>query len=168
MHCTQIDAVSVVSDHDAQAPGRPWRGKETPRAENTQPNTSMKVYWKYGGTMGQMAGEPRRSQLFFFFSKCYYFQSLLFISIIFFFFIFSYISICFYKCPFFHLIYITYIYILCILNIILMRHAARTPPPPDFVACGLLQLTLFGKLQNVTQRFEVNMRYYKFIFVLII
>ena len=33
---------------------------------------------------------------------------------------------------------------------ILMCHAARTPTPPDCVACGLLQLTLFGKLQNVT------------------
>ena len=43
-----------------------------------------------------------------------------------------------------------------------MRHAARTPPPPDFVAFGLLQLTLFGKLQNIAQRFEVNVRYYRF------
>ena len=26
-----------------------------------------------------------------------------------------------------------------------MRHAARTPPPPDFGICGLLQLTLFDE-----------------------
>ena len=43
-----------------------------------------------------------------------------------------------------------------------MRHAARTPPPLDFVVCGLLQLTLFGKLQNAAQSFEVSVRYYKF------
>ena len=46
--------------------------------------------------------------------------------------------------------------------IILMRHAARTPPPPEFIVCGLLQLTSLGKLQNVTQRFEVTVRYYRF------
>ena len=45
---------------------------------------------------------------------------------------------------------------------ILMRHAARTLPPPGFVACGLLQLMLFGKSQNVAQRFKVNVRYYQF------
>ena len=33
---------------------------------------------------------------------------------------------------------------------------------PDFVACGLLQLTSFGKLQNALDSFEVNVRYYKF------
>ena len=43
-----------------------------------------------------------------------------------------------------------------------MRHAACTPPPPDFVICGLLQLTFFGKLQNVAHKFEVSARSYKF------
>ena len=42
-----------------------------------------------------------------------------------------------------------------------MCHATRTPPSPDFVVCGLLHLTLFGKSQNVTQSFEVSTRYYK-------
>ena len=54
-----------------------------------------------------------------------------------------------------------YLYISISLYYILMRHEARTPPPPDLVFCGLLQLTLFGKLQNVTQSFEVSARYYK-------
>ena len=43
-----------------------------------------------------------------------------------------------------------------------MRHAARKPPPPDFVICGLLQLTLFGELQNVAQSFKVSVRSFKF------
>ena len=56
-----------------------------------------------------------------------------------------------------------YIYIhISIYIYILMRHAARTPPPPDFIVCSLLQLTSFGKLQNATQNFEVSVRYYKF------
>ena len=46
-----------------------------------------------------------------------------------------------------------------------MRHAARTPPPPDLIACGLLQLTLFRKLQNSKQSFEVSVRYYLFLAV---
>ena len=44
----------------------------------------------------------------------------------------------------------------------MVRHAAHTPPPPDFVICGLLQLTLFGNLQNVAQHVEVSVRSYKF------
>ena len=51
---------------------------------------------------------------------------------------------------------------LSILLFILMRHAARTPAPPDFIVCGLLQLTLFEQLQNVTQSFEVSVHYYNF------
>ena len=43
-----------------------------------------------------------------------------------------------------------------------MRHTARTPPPPDFIACGLLQLMLFRKLQDARDSFEVSARYYKF------
>ena len=43
-----------------------------------------------------------------------------------------------------------------------MRHASRTPPPPDCGVCGLLQLMFFRKLINVAQSFEVSIRYYKF------
>ena len=43
-----------------------------------------------------------------------------------------------------------------------MRHVARTPPPPDFVICGVLRLTLFRKLQNDLDSFEVNARSCKF------
>ena len=38
-----------------------------------------------------------------------------------------------------------------------MRH--RTPPRPDLIVCGLLRGRR-GKLQNVTQRFEVNVLYF--------
>ena len=41
-----------------------------------------------------------------------------------------------------------------------MRHAARTPPPLDFVVFALLRLTAFRTLQNVLKSFEVNVRYY--------
>ena len=54
-----------------------------------------------------------------------------------------------------------YIYIYISLSL-LMRHVARTPLPPDFVACGLFQLTSFGKSQNIAQRFEVKVRDYTF------
>ena len=40
-----------------------------------------------------------------------------------------------------------------------MCHAARTPPLPDFIACVLLLLKPFRKLQNVLKGFEVNFRY---------
>ena len=45
---------------------------------------------------------------------------------------------------------------------ILVRHAAYTPTPPDYVVCGLLRLMAFPNLQNVTLRFEVNVRYKQF------
>ena len=44
-------------------------------------------------------------------------------------------------------------------TIIRMCHVARTPPPLDFVVCGLLRLPAFRNLQNATQRFEVSVRY---------
>ena len=43
-----------------------------------------------------------------------------------------------------------------------MRHAARTPPTPDFIACGLLRLASLRRLTNVMQSFEVNVCYYQF------
>ena len=54
------------------------------------------------------------------------------------------------------------IVVVVVVLVILMRHAARIPPPPDFVVSGVLHLTSFGKFQNVTQSFEVSVRYYKF------
>ena len=56
----------------------------------------------------------------------------------------------------------TYFDVLGLFLLIPMRHAARTPPPPDFVACGLLRLMLFRKLQNALDSFEVSVRSHKF------
>ena len=38
---------------------------------------------------------------------------------------------------------------------------ARTPPPADFVACVLLQLSLFRRLKNAMDSFKASVRYYK-------
>ena len=43
-----------------------------------------------------------------------------------------------------------------------MRHAARTPLSPDFVIRGVLQLTLFRKLKDALDSFEVSARSCKF------
>ena len=36
---------------------------------------------------------------------------------------------------------------------VLMRHAARTPPPSDFIVCGLLRLMLFRKIAKCRTKF---------------
>ena len=70
--------------------------------------------------------------------------------------IYTYSFIYLYICIYIHI----YSYIL--INFCFpMRHAARTPPPPDFIDCCLLRLMLIWKLQNTQASFEVSARSYK-------